>query len=510
MSFQFLLSNANLKRRFETYLFCFYLALGLGGILNHAMWRDELNGWLIVRDSADWGALWRSLRYEGHPILWYLCLWLLEKGTNNPLAMQIFHWGLGAAATGLFIFKAPFSRWEKALFALGYLPLYEYFLISRNYALGYLALMGFCVVFPRRRYGVLALLLGIMANSNAYALLISLALAGVLGVEAYQNRLRGVKPWAFWGAVALYSGAVALAVWMLLPPGDSVLQGGASQWFWQLDLYRFNQSLSRVWNSYVLVLVPSDAQAWAVAIFSALSALILAFWALYFADYPLVLLFYLLASGLILLFTYLKFLGSARHYGHLYLILISALWLRRDDHPRFSLTQKIPRLAALKTWAEKTAPRFLILILVLQLVSGWIAFGRDLTLPYSASRETARYLQRQALSHLDLIGSEDFAVSPISAYLNRQIYYPESRRWGSYVLFNQSRQPVSDAEILAQIEAGLGTQFTAPVILVLNHPLQEDRDSLQIEPLQEITRSFIGNEQYYLYRIAPARSGIRN
>lgn len=503
MSFQAAWSRVNFKRRFETYLFCFYIALGLGGILNHAMWRDELNGWLIIRDSADWQSLWQSLRYEGHPILWYLCLWVLEKGTNNPLAMQIFHWGLGAFATGLFIFKAPFSRLQKLLFSLGYLPLYEYFLISRNYALGYLALMGFCVVFPRRRYGLMALLLGIMANSNAYALLISLALAAVIGVEAYQTRLRGVKPWAFWSAVALYSGAVALAVWMLLPPGDSVLQGGASQWFWQLDLYRFNQSLSRVWNSYVLVLVPSDAQAWAVAIFSALSMVILAFWTLYFADYPLVLGFYLLASSLILLFTYLKFLGSPRHYGHLYLILISALWIRQNDCPSFVLTEKIPRLSALKIWVEKTAPRALTLILILQLIAGGIAFGRDLTLPYSASRETARYLQRRELSHLDLVGSEDFAVSPISAYLNRQIYYPESRRWGSYVLFNQSRQPVNDSEILAQIEAGFGTQFTAPVILILNHLLDDRRASLQIEPIQEIKRSFIGNEQYYLYRISP-------
>lgn len=500
------LAKANWKSHFEVYLFCFYLALGLGGILNHAMWRDELNGWLIVRDSADWQSLWQSLRYEGHPILWYLCLWVLEKGTSNPLSMQIFHWGLGAAATGLFIFKAPFSRLHKLLFVLGYLPLYEYFLISRNYALGYLALMGVCVVFPqrRRRYGLMALLLGIMANSNAYALLISLALAGILGIEAYQNRLLGVKLWTFGSAVALYSGAVALAVWMLLPPGDSVLQGGGSQWFWQIDLYRFNQTLSRVWNSYVLVLVPSDAQAWAVAIFSALSLGILAFWTLYFADYPLVLGFYLLASGLILVFTYLKFLGSARHYGHLFLILISALWLRRNERPSFTFAHKIPRLTALKSWVEKTAPRALTLILVLQLIAGGIAFGRDLTLPYSASRETARYLQRRELSDLDLIGSEDFAVSPIGAYLNRQIYYPESRRQGSYVLFNQSRQPVNDREILAQIEAGLGSQFTAPVILILNRPLQDRRDSLRIEPIQEIKRSFIGNEQYYLYRITPA------
>ncbi len=36
---------------FEIVLIIIFAVITLIGILNHAMWRDELNGWLIARDS---------------------------------------------------------------------------------------------------------------------------------------------------------------------------------------------------------------------------------------------------------------------------------------------------------------------------------------------------------------------------------------------------------------------------------------------------------------------------
>ncbi|MEB3229325.1 MAG: hypothetical protein VKJ27_13195, partial [Synechocystis sp.] len=210
------------------------------------------------------------------------------------------------------------------------------------------------------------------------------------------------------------------------------------------------------------------------------------------------------ASGGILLFTYLKFLGSARHYGHLYLVLITAYWLSYDYSP-VSFIPKVspPGWQSLYRWSKRLAPHLLTLILTTQLIAGLVGYIRVVTLPYSASRATAAYLQQAGLDQLPLIGSEDFAVSPISGYLNAPIYYPEIQKKGSFVLFNQERTVVDDAEILAQVNQQLTPPGSSPVILILNHPLDENSTplNLHITPLKEFRRSFIGNEQFYLYRL---------
>jgi hypothetical protein len=546
---------------FQLLLIALFFGLGLIGILNHAMWRDELNGWLIAQYSPNLGTFWQNIRYEGHPILWYAFLYLLNQMTANPVAMQLFHLGLATASTSLFVCYAPFTRLQKLLFVLGYLPLYEYLVISRNYAIAVLILWAICVCFPTRQknYFILAILLALLANTNAYALLISLSLSLTLMLEfLLRHPLKLELNASFLNrgiSLLIILVGVMLAVALLIPPADSNLQGGADQWFFNWDFHRFSQSLSRIWNSYILVLVPGDAKPLDVFLFAILSVGIFSFCVTFFWDYPIVLAFYSCGTGSILLFTYLKFLGSARHYGHLYLILITALWLKNYYSPNrllssFTDSSWIPpaplkkggensgddqggessgdnkggenggdeqrgensgdnkggktnnivkKLSRWQGWVNRHFLTFLMILLYCQLVSGLVGYIRDLTLPYSASRATARYLQAHQLNQFSLVGSEDFTMTPISGYLGQKIYYPESQKMASFVLFNRQRQPVNDLETLQQVQAKL--KESSPVVLILNHPLETSLPSLKIKPVEKFTHSFIGNEQYYLYLI---------
>ncbi len=160
---------------------------GLIGILNHAMWRDELNGWLIARDSHTIYELFSNVKYEGHPLLWYLCLDLLNQFTHNPIAMQILHLFIATGSAYLFLKFSPFTKFQKVLFLFGYLPFYEYLLVSRNYAIGLLTIFLFCFCFESRKksYLRLSLILALMVNTNAYCLLIAIALTIVLTLEYF-------------------------------------------------------------------------------------------------------------------------------------------------------------------------------------------------------------------------------------------------------------------------------------------------------------------------------------
>ena len=170
---------------FEIVLIIIFAVITLIGILNHAMWRDELNGWLIARDSYSFINFFDNIKYEGHPLIWYVCLWFLNQITGNPLAMQFFHWFIAIASVSIFVIFSPFTKTQKILFIFGYLPLYEYSVISRNYGIGVLSIFIFCACFKTRHnsYLPLALILAIMANTNAYCLLISLALGFTLTIE---------------------------------------------------------------------------------------------------------------------------------------------------------------------------------------------------------------------------------------------------------------------------------------------------------------------------------------
>lgn len=499
---------------FETALIFIFSLVTLIGILNHAMWRDELNGWLIARDSYSLIHFFENIKYEGHPLIWYICLWILNQITANPIAMQIFHWLIAVVTISIFILFSPFTRSQKALFTFGYLPLYEYSIISRNYSIGVLAIFLFCTCFRTRYQSYLPLgcILAVMANTNAYCLLIALALGFTLMVEyigrGYFQYQTKANKYDLTASTIIFLVGIFISVFMLLPPTDSTLQGGASQWFFEFDFNRFTQTMTRVWRSYILVIIPSDSKPFDLLIFSFFSLGLFLFSILILIRKPIALLFYLLGSLEILAFTYVKFLGSQRHYGHLYIILIAALWLghysanypiiiKGIDNISNQLSKLVLNAINFVTYHQKY---FLIIILWLQVVAGIVAFSRDLITPYSSSKVTAEFIQKNQLSKHFIVGSEDFTIAPISGYLNQRIYYPESEELGSYVLFNNNRKIVDDADIIKQISK-IVTQENKNVLLIMNREFLGKSPSLKIEFIEKFTQSFIYNEKYYLYLV---------
>lgn len=70
-----------------------FLGLGLVLMLRHEMWRDELQSWMIGRDSSSLGSLVEAVRYERHPVVWYFLLFVLSRFTRLRLlpALRVRH-----------------------------------------------------------------------------------------------------------------------------------------------------------------------------------------------------------------------------------------------------------------------------------------------------------------------------------------------------------------------------------------------------------------------------------
>jgi hypothetical protein len=143
----------------------------------HEMWRDEMQSWLIARSSLTLSELRDAIRYEGHPALWYLLLYGVTRLTQRPEAMQLLHVVIGSGCAFVFARSAPFPRWARLCFVLGYFSVYEYGVISRNYSIGIFLLFVAAALLPRRheRPWLLGLLLALAAQTTAMALIVAAA-----------------------------------------------------------------------------------------------------------------------------------------------------------------------------------------------------------------------------------------------------------------------------------------------------------------------------------------------
>ena len=479
--------------------------VGFMGALNHSMWRDEMNVWLIARDSPSFGALIENIHYDrAHPGLWHLLVAILEQLFDNPIAMQIFHWLLAVGSILLIWQCSPFTQTQKWLITFGHLPFYEHLLIARNYAVAMLLLFTICAVWPSRKraYWPLAILLVLLANSNIYALIIAIALALTLGLELlFEAKLR--RNWldiGFSGLLIILGCAISL--YFIVPPSD-VADKALGEYFLTLDLRQLLKTIGRIFAGYYTI-VPNGKRYLDLVVCAALSLASCGLVLLHLARKPYAVAFYLFSNGAILGFTYIKFMAYLmRHVGNIYLVLIAALWLAHHYPPSSLMPRRLPLIEPWITQSRRWFKRMLIAVLITHLAGGLYGFTRDMLVPYSASRAAAAYMREANLQDAFIVASRDAQMAPLSGLLRRPFYYPERQMLGSYTLFFKGdRREVSQPEVLQQVSTLLSEQ--PQILLILTKELEIPAPGLVIEPIQSFTQSWT-NEEYYLYWVSAAQ-----
>jgi len=503
---------------FTALLVLVFLVFGLIGILNHEMWPDELQAWLIARDSTSVSNLFKNLRYEGHPGLWHSLLYLITRFTRNPLSMQFLHLLLATSIIYVFTRFSPFTRLQKVLFAFGYFPFYEYSIISRNYSLGVLLIFLFCIFFPRRNhsYILLAILLALLANTNAYSLVLSICLATTLLVDRFLNKgltkLFWSHKWDLIISTSIFTLGVIFSLMQIIPPSNSNYYDQENE----VIVTKTNNSIINVrhliatvitiWRGYVPVpnffeynfwntniLMEGSAALKILALIFSLGLLV--FSIVLFSQKPVVLFLYLTGTLGLLLLTYEKYFGFSRHHGHLFIWFLACLWIS-NYYPKSNFLTKLFQVNKISNHTNK----YLTLILCIHVFAGIFAFSMDLFYPFSGGQEVANFIERQRLNDTLIIGSRDLDVSPLAAFLDRKIYYPESGRFGSFIVWNNRyRKEVGSKTIIRSINQFV-KQKTNTILVVLNKKIDVQIPDYSISEIYKSSRSIVP-EQYYLYLI---------
>jgi hypothetical protein len=530
----FRLSSRN-DKLFQLSLVLVFLILSTIGILHHEMWRDELQAWLIARDSESIIDLFRNVRYEGHPALWHLCLYLLSRVTRNPVIMQFFHLGIATTSIYLIAVYSPFSRLQKSLISFGYFSFYEYCLISRCYALGVLFTFLFCILFKaqKKNYLLLFSLLALLANTSFYGTMLAIAFAATLLIEYRLNkgttffeRREGIKLVL---GVFIFMFSLFCVVAQVLPPADSIINTPVAAngdlltsqpgqihievlRAFRSGLKRFLRTFVTISSSYIPLPNPfieefwnsnlfTFGQPWGILINFLFSLILLSLAIICFSRQPIVLFLYCLGTTEILLFKHFMLVGYLRHHGHLFILLLACFWISNN----LNSSRPLSSIFFNKKWLQKISSRrfqntFLVSLLWLHCIATLIAFRADLLMPFSASGEVARFIKHHQWNNALIIGIVDYAASPLAAHLDREIYYPAGDRLGTFIIWDQKRKENTADELVKNIRKVQANHHTDTLLVLSSEAKPLDLGLNNVE-VTEFSNSIISSEKYHLYHI---------
>ena len=394
-----------------------YAALVAFAIPYHEPFSDEAQAWQLARCLSLPALFQNYIRYEGSPGLWHFLLWIMVRAHVSYAGL---HWICGAialGATALLLFKSPFPRYLKLALPFTFFLLFQYAVVARSYVLMPLLLYLIALSWKKSPL-ILALLLGLLANVELHATVISGALAVVYVIEIVRNR--GERKSYHWHQLLWSAGILlgfwAFAVWTALPPPDLnkylATRVGAS---WPLFMVRTSAS----------VLWPV-CQPWILSIpFWIAIALCLR------ARHSL---FYLFP---VLLFAI--FCGAAAHgWWHLGIVvplLICILWITW------------PASGGIVYRSEAAARIALIAMVSAQILWSAFAIEYDHYNAYSPDLATAEFLRpfvRQgatiAVTYLDDPGAETFRVFGILPYYDHDIFMNVPNLFWSWSNQNQTEK----------------------------------------------------------------------
>lgn len=484
------------------------------GMWRHEMWGDEWQAWLLARDAGSLPELFRLMRYEGHLPTWHLILVALARFTGSVAAMQVAHAAIATGSVYLIARFAPFSWALKVFVPFGYFFLYEYGVIARHYALAVLALFAFCALFSvrgRHPLAVAAALL-LLAITSVYGTILAAAVTGMLLLEAATGPAEtpGMRRRRIGARVALvvWLGGVAVALFVALMRPVQALSGvpGApalpvlSRWALASTVAKLTpvylpipDALPAQWGAHLI----SDETRLGLATRFGLALGIVGGAAMLFARTPFVLFLFAAGTGGVLAFNHLVFGGFIRHHGHLFVLFVACLWLAHTHPRRWRPPRPLEQWTGLETrWASA----FVTGLVAAQLAGAALLYVTDLSRPFSAATQTARFIQESGLGHLPIAASPAHPAIPIAGTLDRPIHYVAT---GSESTFLPWREYVRgrDRFISIQLLRPFLEAHPTDALVVLGAPLEAWDDGLLVEELARFRSGVVRDEVFVVYRV---------
>ncbi len=434
--------------------------------LHHEMWRDEVRALAMALDGDNFWDIFKTLRNEGHPILWYWILRVSYWIWPTPVVLQVVSILIAYAAVVLFLKKAPFHIIVRLLFIYGVLPLANYSVSARNYGISMLLYFLFAVAFckPQRNNLAIGIIIALLANTNFFAMMFSGILICIWAIEEYFKHKEFAaffRSFTFPAALALLGIAVALFTIAMdanssVAPPTELLARDYLQPMLKSALHP---------GRYFDQLMAATPKMRDLVIFALIAGLLVK--PLYAGSLCLSIFGYNLISAAIMP-------PQARHQGILFMLIVTFYWI-------------------VAIQSNKASKRHILFLAAIYLVCSPL-FYHEITLAKKALTEDAqRELSSSAafgkyintnyqLRDAVILGDPDYILGPLIYYTKNRIFYVRENKYATYERYIKVPKDIVTLRDLWEAGERIRDTEHVPVLILLQHwgiPKKENYTSIR-------------------------------
>lgn len=482
--------------------------LVFNGILlaGHELWRDEANVWLIARELSPI-QLFREIRYQGHPCLWYLIVMPFAKLGFPFKTISVLSFLIMASGAGIFTFKAPFHPLTKLVCLFSPIFSYYYPVVARNYCLIALLLILLAYYYTVRNnkpvlYG---LLLGLLVQADTIALATSGLISLMWLYEGISRSIRNrqVAP-LFNKAKGLWIPLVSLLLWMA--EFRNVSDSPEYQ-FRQLTVSDFLQEI-RNFSYHILSRMTGQGQAFdtfLIVLFLAVGILI----SIKLKNlWPMIVM-----VGTFLFQAVFSILVYQLHIWHYIAIAFTFIWFLWLGGSREEGERTVPKRTRCFNFSCRILSEIVLILLSVTMFLRWNSPGESSSLSnalfgvYSDGVNVAAYI-RENVNQEELILSTDVTESStVQAYLGKDytFYYAGNGKKATYADYaEEQKQVISYDELIVWAKANFPEKediyiLESPSNCIKNIP---DEAKSEFQVCYRTEGETARGENYTLYRVA--------
>ena len=457
--------NLKLKNLVNLGTFLAYLSFVAHQIFYHKMWRDELQAWLISKESNSLQDFIANSRFEGRFPLYHFLISPISHITDNPEWLKLFTFIIVIGISYLIIYKIEIDFLVKILILTGFLFTAGYSSISRDYIVIVFLSVILVTRYFYKRYSFLdTFLLSVLALTNIFGLILTIFWIILRNSEMMKKSIRHVF---------LLFVTILTSAFFILPESENTFQLTKILTIFQLP------------NKVILIIF--DTLTFRASYFTETNWIYTptVLWTIVF-----IVLLALSDKKLLLAFS----VSSSLLIG-VYLFTPGNFWWHKG---MLTITILITSLVLfLKTQNKSVhlATKFVVYsFLVCQVGANFSSqvngmFSRD----YSNARDAAYFLKQECNSQCDYIANAEYAATPISAYLGGQEFYAfDKQRFSNFTVWDAQ---VKDWDWNQAAEI---SKYMKNPIFVLNQDISPPENF-------ELVKAFEGavweDEDYFIYSL---------
>lgn len=482
--------------------------LVFNGILlaGHELWRDEANVWLIARELSPI-QLFREIRYQGHPCLWYLIVMPFAKLGFPFKTISVLSFLIMAAGAGIFTFKAPFHPLTKLVCLFSPIFSYYYPVVARNYCLIALLLILLAYYYTVRNnkpvlYG---LLLGLLVQADTIALATSGLISLMWLYEGISQSIRSRQAAPLFNKVkGLWIPFVSLLLWMA--EFRNVSDSPEYQ-FRQLTVSDFLQEI-RNFSYHILSRMTGQGQAFdtfLIVLFLAVGILI----SIKLKNlWPMIVM-----VGTFLFQAVFSILVYQLHIWHYIAIAFTFIWFLWLGGSREEGERTVPKRTRCFNFSCRILSEIVLILLSVTMFLRWNSPGESSSLSnalfgvYSDGVNVAAYI-RENVNQEELILSTDVTESStVQAYLGKDytFYYAGNGKKATYADYaEEQKQVISYDELIVWAKANFPEKEDIYILESPSNCIKNilDEAKAEFQVCYRTEGETARGENYTLYRVA--------